>query len=80
VTYSNFPIRLKSLILGCRLGWTDLFIFEKCIALSIIIGKQLILLVLGQVVLNRLGWVLDRDLLEKLQHPLLLQLPDQEAR
>ena len=44
------------------------------------VGKQLIFMVLGQVVLNRLGWALDRGLLHELQHLLLLQLPDQEAR
>jgi len=61
-----------------------LIIFEKWLfgfdALSIIIGKQLIFMNLGQVVLNRLGWVLDRGLLHELQHLLLLQLPNQEAR
>jgi len=61
-----------------------LIIFEKWLfgfdALSIIIGKQLIFMVLGQAVLNRLGWALDLELLQELLHLLLLQLRDQEAR
>jgi len=61
-----------------------LIIFEKWLfgfdALSIILGKQLIFMVLGQAVLNRLGWALDLELLQELLHLLLLQLRDQEAR